>query len=108
MTKFDFPFVRAVPLADAASVAQRWKRQMANTPGNAALTAQLLALPPDAPLDDVDRIIGNKSWTRTMCTRCRTDSREVVEVGEPPDYESATVILCRECAAKTARDLGAV
>lgn len=49
--------------------------------------------------DDVDEIIGNKSWTSPPeCDGCGDESpRSVVRVGHEPDYQSSTAHLCRKC-----------
>lgn len=53
-----------------------------------------------ATADDVAGIIGNRSWTRLTCDECKQDVSAVIEVGEEPDYESATAQLCFECISK--------
>lgn len=50
--------------------------------------------------DDVDRVIGNPTWTSTRCDECGTLPEVVVMVGDEPDYESNTVHLCTECIIK--------
>ena len=50
--------------------------------------------------DDVNKIIGNKSWTRMHCSECAKSTNWVIQVGEEPDYESATANLCRKCFDK--------
>lgn len=62
-----------------------------------AIYVALVELGPNPDPDDVDRAIGNKSWTECHCDECRTQADEVVEVGEAPDYESATACLCLSC-----------
>ncbi len=42
-------------------------------------------------------IIGNKSWTRNSCNECGEDVFAVVQLGEEPDYESATAKVCVNC-----------
>ena len=32
-----------------------------------------------------------------LCTMCRRQVSEVVQVGEEPDWDSATCNLCRDC-----------
>jgi hypothetical protein len=54
-----------------------------------------------ATSDDLERIIGNRSWSATpKCSECGTQNVPVVEVGEEQDYESATAWLCKECVSK--------
>lgn len=48
--------------------------------------------------DDVDRIIGNGSWTKPgKCDECGKDSGSVIQLGEEPDHESHTTWLCELC-----------
>ncbi len=53
--------------------------------------------------DDVNKIIGNKSWTRMHCSECSKTTNWAIQVGEPPDYESATATLCRACFDKAVK-----
>jgi hypothetical protein len=46
---------------------------------------------------DVKAIIGNSSWTRIECNGCGVDVEIAVSVGQEPDYESRTAVLCRPC-----------
>jgi len=61
--------------------------------------AELKALDPaTATADQVNEIIGNKYWAGpTMCDECGTQSYDIVQLGEPPDYESRTACICRNC-----------
>lgn len=70
--------------------------------------AELLALDQEtATADDVAEIIGNHSWVHEKsCSECGAESWGIVEIGEPPDYESATAYLCRDCLQSALRLLG--
>lgn len=58
-------------------------------------------LGPEATADQVAEIIGNRPWTDLRCHECGTYGHHaVVEVGDPPDYESCTASLCLPCARK--------
>jgi hypothetical protein len=46
---------------------------------------------------EIENIIGNSSWTDLKCHECGRYVKKVVQVGEEPDYESATVFLCVKC-----------
>jgi hypothetical protein len=90
-------------------VAARWRAQYGH--GNYANDAEkqgkqksLDAIDPEtASADDIASIIGNRSWTDVpKCDECNRATLAVVEVGEPPDYESATARLCAECARAAA------
>jgi hypothetical protein len=69
--------------------------------------AQLLALSKPIDADEVDRIIGNRTWTEVpKCHECGTEGHvAVVQVGEEPDYESHTACLCMTCAQKAVEAL---
>lgn len=70
--------------------------------------AELLALDQEtATADDVAEIIGNRSWVReASCSECGATSWGIVQIGEPPDYESETAYLCRNCLQSALRLLG--
>lgn len=53
-----------------------------------------------ATVEDITLIIGNNSWTKLTCDECGEHVQAVVMVGQEPDYESATVCLCKSCASK--------
>lgn len=50
---------------------------------------------------DVAKIIGNPSWVRPIrCNDCGEPSYDVVQLGEPPDYDSNTAWVCKGCLEK--------
>ena len=50
---------------------------------------------------DVAAIIGNTSWChQSRCDECNRFFPAAIQVGEEPDYESSTAILCLECLEK--------
>lgn len=55
-----------------------------------------------ATADDIEAIIGNRSWTRLKCDECGVEAKAVIEVGQELDYESRTAELCADCARKAA------
>lgn len=57
---------------------------------------KLVALPKPVDPDEVDRIIGNPSWTGVTCDNCGKTA-SVVTVGQEPDYDSSTANVCQEC-----------
>lgn len=57
----------------------------------------LLALGDSPTPDAVNEIIGNDSWTATFCHECGKSVEEVVQVGQDPDYDSATASICKPC-----------
>lgn len=85
-------------LADDA--AKRWRSQYPSGCGDRheATHEKLMGLPKGTPPDEVDRLIGNGSWTNLGCDECGADGLEyVVRVGEEQDYESCTADLCGKC-----------
>lgn len=70
--------------------------------------AELMALDQEtATAADVAEIIGNPSWAHELaCNECGKKTWDVVELGEPPDYESATARVCRDCLRAALRLLG--
>ena len=50
---------------------------------------------------DLEKIIGNPTWAcLQLCYECGKDCLEVVELGEEPDWESSTVLICKDCLQK--------
>ena len=65
------------------------------------ILARLKALGPCPDPNEVDKVIGNDSWTRLKCHECSDDTLErVVELGEQWDYESNTAHICIPCLQK--------
>jgi hypothetical protein len=87
-----------------ANVAANWKAQYYTKNGwsvggleKEGIYNRLRTLPPNATEEQVTAIIGNQSWTRNACDQCKRDTEVVVEVGQAPDYDSATARLCVQC-----------
>jgi cyclase len=57
---------------------------------------QVEALGPTPSPADVEAIL--PGWTRMECTECNQDSEQLIQVGQEPDYDSATAFLCWRCA----------
>lgn len=87
----------------ARDAADRWKKQYlwgSNRPADKlAIHERIVALGADPDPDDVDKAIGNGSWTSVpRCDGCgKDDEQPRVRVGEEPNYESSTAVLCTEC-----------
>lgn len=84
------------------TVADRWMQQYGAFPrdsGHAAILNQLKALnPTPSAAKEINRIIGNESWTRMpKCDQCQRVKPALVLMGEEPDYESATAWVCQDC-----------
>lgn len=53
--------------------------------------------------EDVNKIIGNTSWTDCYCHDCGKSVEEVVQLGQEPDYDSATANICFPCLKKAVK-----
>ena len=82
-------------------VAARWRAQYPKSRENKWEKLKALDIE-TATADEVEAIIGNRSWTRLEeCSDCKaTDLPLVVQVGNAPDYESNTAWLCIGCIKK--------
>ncbi len=84
----------------------RWKRAYVDRLGDwvsndkKGIYDRLIALGKNPIPEQVDEIIGNSSWTRLVCHECKASVGKVIILGEPGDYESATVHLCWSCIKK--------
>lgn len=50
--------------------------------------------------EQIDKIIGNKSWGKVSCTECGKDCSEIVRIGDEPDWDARWVDLCNDCLVK--------
>ncbi len=82
----------------ATHTAQRWVNRYGDDKRDIYDKLKSLGARPRA--DEVDKIIGNGSWTRTVCDECKEVNLDLVEIGEPQDYESNTANICKECLKK--------
>ena len=51
-------------------------------------------------LADVNAVFGNDTWTTTLCDLCGAYVTACLQLGDEPDYESATVNACFACAIR--------
>lgn len=81
------------------SVPTRWKHQYARTgmTDKLILTRLLEKLIPPLKAEDVNKIIGNSSWTTLKCNECKKYVDTVIQLGDEPDYESSTAMVCIPC-----------
>lgn len=90
------------------STAERWKRQYWREShwtetmmgSSKDIYRKLDELGQEINAEQIAEIIGNKSWTELQCHQCGKDVKAVVEVGQEPDYESHTALLCIDCIRK--------
>ncbi len=84
----------------AAVAAERWKEQYFHDgewrPGDDKRLAYEELMKGDHTPDRVEEIL-NCSWTMTQCGECMAYGVPVVQLGEEPDYESATAYVCAPC-----------
>jgi hypothetical protein len=77
-----------------ANIHSRWLEQYPEDKPHIAQALEVLAPPTK---DEIDRIIGNSSWTRLACEECERDVERLVYVGETITYEQSPVGLCADC-----------
>lgn len=83
------------------NVYDKWIEQYrGSTDEDKLLVAVILKTEKPTTEEHVERIIGNNSWTRNICNECGNDSEITVQLGEEPDYDSATAKICPECLKK--------
>ena len=66
---------------------------------------KLVALGGDPSPHDVDSVIGNTSWTDLRCDECGHAVHSAMRVGEEPDYESSTALVCQPCLLKALEEI---
>ena len=77
-----------------------WRRQHLMFTDTEKVYNWLVELGKDPDPDDVDAVIGNKTWTRVTCDACVFSGYGEgpwVQVGQEPDYDSCTATLCIDC-----------
>lgn len=72
-----------------------------DSPEKAPATAKRAALDPEtATAEDISALMKQKWEAFIRCDECKENAPFAVEVGEQPDYESATARLCISCLKK--------
>lgn len=93
----------------ANNVTARWKKQYKNpmyaSSDKSDILTKLQALEDTPDPDQIDVIIGNKSWTRVTCHECDTEISPVIELGQEPNYDSYTACICLSCLTKAIKIL---
>lgn len=93
-----------------AGAIARWRKQYPDPEPHARFSdgrlikqvgEELEALGPNPKAEDVNRIIGNDSWTRPhYCDECGKRRPAVVRLGQEPDHDSNTAHICSFCLRK--------
>ena len=47
--------------------------------------------------DEIEAIIGNRSWTRLQCVECKHDSEEAIQFGDESEYDGQPFYVCPTC-----------
>ena len=82
------------------SIAQRWRAQYPSSKDDIYIKLQALDTT-TATTEDIAAIIGNSAWVATPeCDECGTATWSVVELGQPPAYDSHTACICAACLRK--------
>ena len=63
------------------------------------ILSSIVSLGDNPEHEDVDRVIGNDSWTTITCTICRSHPEEGVLLPEPLG-EGGDLVICRGCIKK--------
>lgn len=68
------------------------------------VTAALKALGPTPEPDQVDKVMGNCSWTEVgICHECGSDGELLIQFGGRLEYESRTACLCATCLLQSVK-----
>ena len=89
------------------NVAEKWRIQYLNgSPDKLNILSGLLSLNKEtASSDDVAKIISNSSWTELKCDECKKYVKEIIQLGQEPDYESSTAWICGDCLEEAFREV---
>lgn len=52
-----------------------------------------------------EKIIGNNSWTSLNCDQCERSVDWAIQLGQEPDYESRTALICRDCLKEAVKKI---
>lgn len=56
-----------------------------------------------ASISEVDAAIGADGWATTTCNQCSRKCENVIRLGDEPDYDSSTVVICEDCLSKAVK-----
>jgi len=95
--------MRKITVKDlCANIAEHWTEHHGKPKPDAkpGIYEKLLSLNRSGTVKQINKIIGNGSWTSLRCDECNKHVELVIEVGEEMGYESNTAHLCKECIKK--------
>lgn len=84
---------------------KRWGRNSHTTWGEVIDGLDKLDSETCAP-EEINKLIGNDSWTDNKCDECGAQSETLVRLGEEPDYEARWQDLCGSCLLEASKLAG--
>ena len=63
----------------------------------------LVALGRTPSPEDVNKVVGSTAWTNCLCNECGELVEQMVQLGQEPDYDSATANICFVCLDKAVK-----
>ena len=66
---------------------------------------ELKALGKNPNPDDVDRIIGNSSWTHVNCDICEQKKSHGIRMGPYYSYEQNPILVCNDCLVRAHEEI---
>jgi hypothetical protein len=82
------------------TVAKRWYEQYREDYMNVLTKLSKIDLEIATEQQIID-IIGNSTWTSIRCDECNKEVDIAIQLGEEPNYESATALICIDCLKKS-------
>jgi hypothetical protein len=109
-------------LENCKGIAKKWKQRcyapstgewdwvwpLSIEKGKAKVSAEviydrLVALKGNGTPEEIEKIVGNTSWTDISCDECGRNVEVAVTVGEEEDYDTRTARVCLDCLNKAVR-----
>ena len=86
-------------------VPKRWRQQYPENSGDKYVIWKNLRAEKNLTAKKCEKIIGNSSWTRISCDQCKKEVSWAIQLGDEPDYESRTVLICKECLGEAIKTI---
>jgi hypothetical protein len=91
------------------NIVRSWEAQFGVDPEKPRLRAILEKLREldlsTATEDDIEAIIGNRTWTQLQCVECKHETDEAVQFGAESDTDGQPFYLCPDCLKAASSDL---